>query len=50
MCNKIKKWLDKGEGGQFYEPYITNGDTILIAILTIPFSILIILGCYLTTL
>ena len=50
MCNKIKKWLDKGEGGQFYEPYITNGDAILIAILTIPFSILIILGCYLTTL
>jgi hypothetical protein len=50
MCNKIKKWLDKGEGGQFYEPYITNGDTTLIAILTILFSILIILGCYLTTL
>jgi len=50
MLNKIKKWLDKGEGGKWFEPYVTNIDVILITILTILFSALIILVCYLTTL
>jgi hypothetical protein len=45
MCNKIKKWLDKGEGGQFYEPYVTNGDVIILMMLTMIVSVMIILGC-----
>jgi hypothetical protein len=47
MVEKIKKWHDKGEGGQFYEPYITNGDVVKIIILTIITCTLIIMGCYL---
>jgi hypothetical protein len=45
MRNKIKKWLDKGEGGQFYEPYVTNGDVIILMMLTMIVSVMIILGC-----
>jgi len=25
---KIKEWLDKGEGGEFYESYVTNRDVL----------------------
>ena len=46
MINKIKQWFNKGEGGQFYEPYITNRDVLQITILTIITSTLIIIGCY----
>ena len=46
MINKIKQWLNKGEGGEFYEHYVTNGDVVPIMILVILFSTLIILGCY----
>lgn len=28
---KYKEWKDKGEGGEWYEPYVTNGDLILMA-------------------
>ena len=45
MVEKIKKWLDKGEGGQFYEPYVTNGDVIILMMLTMIVSVMIILGC-----
>lgn len=50
MLNKIKQWLDKGGGGEWFEPYVTNKDIILITVLTVLFGTLIILGFYLTTL
>ena len=50
MLNKIKQWLDKGSGGKWFEPYVTNKDIILITVLTVLFGALIILGFYLTTL
>jgi len=34
----IKNWLEKGEGGEWYEPYITNGDVLIF------FSVGILLG------
>ena len=46
MINKIKQWLNKGEGGQFYEPYVTNRDVLQIIILTIITCTSIIMGCY----
>lgn len=49
MINKIKQWLNKGEGGEFYEPYVTNRGVLQIMIITIIANILIGLGCYLTT-
>ena len=27
---KINDWLDKGDGGEWYEPYVTNRDMIFI--------------------
>jgi hypothetical protein len=50
MINKIKQWLNKGEGGQFYEPYVTNRDIVQIIILTIITSTLIIMGLNFMTL
>jgi hypothetical protein len=50
MLNKIKQWLDKGGGEEWFEPYVTNKDIILITVLTFLFGALIILGFYLTTL
>ena len=41
----MKKWLDKGDGGQWYEPYVTNRDLIYIGILTTMVSCVIIIGC-----
>ena len=46
MINKIKQWVNKGEGGQFYEHYVTNRDIVQIIILTIITSASIIMGCY----
>ena len=40
---KKGNWLDKGEGGEWYEPFITNRDTIQIAIITFAVCGLIIL-------
>jgi hypothetical protein len=45
MSNKIKQWLDKGEGGEWYEPYVTNRDVIILMMLTMIVSVMIILGC-----
>lgn len=39
------EWLDKGDGGEWYEPYVTNGDIIFIGIITAIVSIIIIFGC-----
>ena len=40
---KKENWLDKGEGGEWYEPYVTNRDTIQIAIIILAVCGLIIL-------
>ena len=40
----IKKWLNKGEGGEWYEPFITNEDLIYIVIITLIVSSIIITG------
>jgi len=29
----VKKWWDKGEGGEWYEPYVTNGDVVVCCII-----------------
>ena len=50
MRNKFKNWLDKGDGGDFYEPYVTNRDVIFIGALTSIVCGIIILGCYLINL
>lgn len=49
MINKIKQWLNKGEGGEFYESYVTNRGVLQIMTITIIVSTFIVLGCYLTT-
>jgi hypothetical protein len=43
----MKQWLDKGDGGEWYEPYVTNKDLLTIAILTLIMSSTIIFGTYL---
>jgi hypothetical protein len=43
----FKKWLNKGEGGEWYEPFVTNGDMGVIVIITIIVSSIIIFGFYL---
>lgn len=44
---KIREWLDKGDGGEWYEPYVTNGDCVYIWILTLIGSGIIMGGCLL---
>jgi hypothetical protein len=44
---KLKEWLDKGEGGEWYEPYVTNRDLVFIGIITAIVSSIIITGCWL---
>ena len=47
ICDmKFKDWLDKGEGGEWYEPYITNRDLVIIGAITLIVSGIIILGCW----
>ena len=45
---KIKEWLNKGDGGEWYEPYVTNRDLIIIGLITLIVSGIIILGCCLS--
>jgi hypothetical protein len=49
MSNKqiIIEWLNKGDGGSWYEPYVTNKDLVLISFVTILSCAIIILGCIL---
>jgi len=44
---KLKEWLDKGEGGEWYEPYVTNRDLVFIGMITGIVCIVIITGCWL---
>lgn len=43
---KLNEWLDKGEGGEWYEPYVTNRDLVMIGIITTIVSSIIIGGCW----
>lgn len=40
----LKKWLNKGEGGEWYEPFVSNMDIIIIFIITLFVSGIIIIG------
>ena len=42
---KLKEWLDKGEGGEWYEPYVINRDLIMIGIITAIVGGIIIIEC-----
>lgn len=42
---KKENWLDKGDGGEWFEPYVTNRDIVYITIITIIGCLIIILGC-----
>lgn len=46
---KLKKWLNKGEGGEWFEPYITNSDIVFLFIMSSIVGGIIITGCWLTT-
>lgn len=35
-------WLNRGEGGDWYEPYVTNGDVLRIVAFTIMISGIIV--------
>ena len=41
----MRKWLNKGEGGEWYEPYVSNRDLVFIGLLTLVVSLIIIGGC-----
>lgn len=40
----INKWLNKGDGGEWYEPFVSNLDLIIILAITIFVSGIIIIG------
>jgi hypothetical protein len=42
---KVQEWLNKGEGGEWYEPYVTNRDLVIIGIITSIACSIIIIGC-----
>lgn len=48
--NKFKAWLNKGEGGEFYEPYVTNGDILICIGILVAVSSIILLGMYVESL
>jgi len=50
MRNKFRNWLDKGDGGEWYEPYVTNRDVLFIGALTLITNGIIILAFYLSNL
>ena len=50
MRNKFRNCLDKGDGGEWYEPYVTNRDVLFIVALTLITNGIITLALYLTNL
>jgi hypothetical protein len=42
----LKDWLDKGEGGEWYESYLTNRDLLTIGLYVLLGSGIIVLGCW----
>jgi hypothetical protein len=49
MIKKIKEWLDKGEGGEFYEFYVTNRDLVSMMAVSLIFSLIIITGFWIAS-
>jgi len=43
---KLKKWLDKGEGGEWFEPNVTNRDLLSVGTITAIVCGIIIAGCW----
>jgi hypothetical protein len=41
---KINDWLKRGDGGEWYEPYVTNEDCVYIGIITTIVCGMLILG------
>ena len=50
MRNKFRNCLDKGDGGEWYEPYVTNRDVLWISLGTLIICGIIILAFYLINL
>lgn len=46
---RLKEWLDKGEGGEWFEPYVTNRDWVFIYSIVLLISLVIIGGCFLVS-
>jgi len=42
IIKSIKHWLNKSDGGVWFEPYVTNKDIVIILLLTILISSIII--------
>jgi hypothetical protein len=42
---KVQEWLNKGKGGEWYEPYVTNRDLVIIGIITSIVYGIMIIGC-----
>ena len=46
---KLKEWLDRGEGGEWYEPYVTNRDLVFISVITLMVGAVVVGGCWLVS-
>lgn len=46
---KSKKWLDKGEGGEWFEPNVTNRDLLSVGVIATIVCGILIVGCWLLT-
>lgn len=46
IMKNIKDWLDKYDGGEWFEPYVTNRDIVFIGTITAIVSGVIIFGCW----
>lgn len=40
----VKSWWYKGEGGEWYEPYITNGDVVICLLITVAGGLILAAG------
>ena len=41
----VKSWWHKGEGGEWYEPYVTNGDVVICCLIGIVGGFILAAGC-----
>ncbi len=41
----VKIWWYKGEGGEWYEPYVTNGDVVICCLIGIIGGLILAAGC-----
>lgn len=49
MKDKMINWLNEGDGGEWFEPYVTNKDVITIISISLFVGTIIVFGTYLTT-